>query len=48
MTDIEYIAQKLSREDILCQLAEEAADPAPFPSMVVVYNGTVKLPEEEE
>jgi hypothetical protein len=26
MTDIEYIAQKLSREDILCQLAEEAAE----------------------
>ena len=24
MTDIEYIASKLSREDILCQLAEEA------------------------
>ena len=26
MTDIEYIASKLSREDILCQLAEEAAE----------------------
>ena len=26
MTDIEYIAQKLSREDILCQLAEEASE----------------------
>ena len=26
MTDIEYIAQKLSQEDILCQLAEEAAE----------------------
>ena len=26
MTDIEYIAQKLSREDILCQLAEEATE----------------------
>ena len=25
-TDIEYIASKLSREDILCQLAEEAAE----------------------
>ncbi len=26
MTDIEYIASRLSREDILCQLAEEAAE----------------------
>lgn len=26
MTDIEYIASKLSREDILCQLAEEASE----------------------
>ena len=26
MTDIEYIASKLSREDILCQLADEAAE----------------------
>lgn len=26
MTDIEYIAQKLSQEDILCQLAEEASE----------------------
>ncbi len=26
MTDIEYIASKLSKEDILCQLAEEAAE----------------------
>ena len=26
MTDIEFIASKLSREDILCQLAEEAAE----------------------
>ena len=26
MSDIEYIASKLSREDILCQLAEEAAE----------------------
>ena len=26
MTDIEYIASKLSQEDILCQLAEEAAE----------------------
>jgi len=26
MTDIEYIASKLSLEDILCQLAEEAAE----------------------
>lgn len=25
-TDIEYIASKLSREDILCQLAEEASE----------------------
>lgn len=26
MTDMEYIASKLSQEDILCQLAEEAAE----------------------
>ena len=26
MTDIEYIASRLCREDILCQLAEEAAE----------------------
>ena len=26
MTDIEYIASRLSREDILCQLAEEASE----------------------
>ena len=26
MTDIEYIASKLSQEDILCQLAEEASE----------------------
>ena len=26
MTDIEFIASKLSREDILCQLAEEASE----------------------
>lgn len=26
MTDMEYIVQKLSQEDILCQLAEEAAE----------------------
>lgn len=26
MTDIEYVASRLSREDILCQLAEEAAE----------------------
>lgn len=26
MTDIEYIASRLSKEDILCQLAEEAAE----------------------
>lgn len=26
MTDMEYIVQKLGREDILCQLAEEAAE----------------------
>ena len=26
MTDIEYIAENLSEEDILCQIAEEAAE----------------------
>ena len=26
MTDLEYIAENLSEEDILCQLAEEAAE----------------------
>lgn len=26
MTDMEYITSRLSREDILCQLAEEAAE----------------------
>ena len=28
MTDIEYIASRLSIEELLCQLAEEAAEPA--------------------
>lgn len=39
MTDLEYIVSKLSKEEILCQIAEEAselAQAAPFPSLVAI------------
>ena len=58
MTDLEYIAENLSEEDILCQLAEEAAELAQAalklrraitqtnPTPVTVEKAVVNLVEE--
>lgn len=49
MTDIEYIAQKLSQEDILCQLAEEASELAQAAlKLRRVITGTNPTPVSED
>lgn len=49
MTDLEYIAENLSDEDILCQIAEEAAELAQAAlKLRRVITGTNPTPVSEE
>ena len=44
MTDMEYIASKLSKEELLCQLAEEAAELAHGATMGSLFDGIGGFP----